>query len=462
MSSPPSSSSSELQKVRAELAAAKAVIQARDAKIAALEAILSASPSELVQKLQAANRALAQYRAPDTAVIFRGPEFDPPWGVMRLFLEGLIAELLAKGGRVQADIMELQRLYMLFVKDRRVWTLKENGFHRPPTSWLHTKDEPAASLRRPVMVHLKKMQDGSVKIFCEFAKQLSETCYDALPGKVFNPGRDTGDFKTGFHMPACFAGKSGQIVVPADQWTPDVTETFKTCGALYTEAKREGGRQIPGVPDLRASLVCAAGIMALRDEEARYSQYQYAACICQISSFDTRLRTLYENEPATVHVATIKSENRHNAKCQEYAAEGKPSPKAQHVKDVIRWMVKVAGHPEMKRAHHVLTTKCKVRSMKNRVTKATHDILCIIELENGVLAEVQIGFRAVSAMKAFAHVAYQYSRVDTRDLDMGVGLGPLMVQAWSVHPAIFDIDAPKYIADLDAIPDEDLRLVSMA
>lgn len=458
------SSSSELQKLRAQLAASQAENRAKDAKLAAKDATIAQKDATIAARdatIAELEAILAQFRAPKDAAIFRGPEFDPPWGVMRLFLEGLIAELLAKGGRVQADIMELQRLYMRWLKDRRVWTRKADGFNILPPNSLGTQDEPAASLRRPVMVYLKKMQDGSVKIFCEFAKQLSETCYDALPGPVFNPGPDTGDFETGFHVPVCFAGKSGNAIVTADQWTPDVTEALKTCGALYAEAKREGGRQIPGVPDLRATKVYFAST-ALKRKEATYSTYQYAACICQIASFDTRLRTLYENEPATVHLAAIKSTDRHVAKCAEYAAEGKPSPKAQHVKDVIRWMVKVAGHPEMKRAHRVLTTNCKVRSMKNRVTKATHDILCIIELENGVLAEVQIGFRAVSAMKAFAHVAYQYSRVDTRHLHVGGGLGALLELDLFTHPAIFDIDAETYIADFGAIPDEDLRLVSMA
>jgi hypothetical protein len=70
----------------------------------------------------------------------------------------------------------------------------------------------------------------------------------------------------------------------------------------------------------------------------------------------------------------------------------------------MRCLIQVAGHAEMKRAHQVLQAKCNIRSTKVRVDSITHDLLCVIVLDGGVIAEVQIGFTSVVAMKLFGHV----------------------------------------------------------
>merc|ERR1719272_58344 len=115
-----------------------------------------------------------------------------------------------------------------------------------------------------------------------------------------------------------------------------------------------------------------------------------------------------------------------------------------NVKDIMRCLLQVAGHAEMKRAHEVLLAKYNVRSTKDRVGSITHDLLCIIVLDDEVIAEVQIGFTSVVAMKLLGHVGYQYLRVDTTNLERGMGLAPLFVPNWIEPPSIFKIDAGGY------------------
>lgn len=394
--------------------------------------------------------------------IFLGPQFRPAWGVPTLKVAGRKPKLIELGYAVQADIDELQRRFVRFMKDPKVSTRKVNGHMIPPLDYLHTQAEPARTLRRNVMEHLKKMQAGSVARYCTFVDQLDGDCFSGLPGRLFNPGPDSGDLEAGWAVPACFAGVSDNDWVPASKWPAQVKAVLKQSAALLKEAnsKKPGGRRVPGVVDLRnISMQNAGQVEALG--KTTYEFYQYAAAVCQAAAFEATLTSIYADAPATVKLALLKSGDRYDAKVNQYIAEGKTArdyPIGKYVKDILRCLIEVVGHAEMKAAYAILTANCKVRSTKNRVTKKTHDILCIIELENGVIAEVQIGFKAVVAMKVLAHVGYQYLRVDTSNLNKGNGLQALMVQDWKVHPAIWGNGC---IGDLSAIPDEGLALVSM-
>lgn len=459
-----------MDEVLAENRALKAKDKANVAKIRKLEAQvgrLSKSSqhaqviAELETELARVRPLLALLSAPPDAKLFRDPKFAHAWGVMNMFVQMKNAELLRLGGRVQADILELTGLAVPWLTNPAVWSRKEDGFNLLPLDFLHAP-EPGRSLRRPVMAKLRAMQAGSVKEFCEFISELSEICFGVLPGPAYSPGGDSGDFETGFGVPACYAGKSGRIRVPAGEWTPHVAAVFKEAAGLVAEARKPGGQQIPGVPDLIDVYVANAGV-GHGLGAADYTDYQYAAVICQSASFGATMESVYAGEAAIVLVAGIKGGARYDAKLNEYAAAGKTSPKGQHVKDVLRCLIKVAGHAEMKRAHTVLEQKCTVRSTKVRIDKATHDLLCVIELEHGVIAEVQIGFTSVVAMKQLGHEGYKYARVDTSDLESATGLSPLFKCDIGAPPSITDLSSgyAVFTAGFDKVPTEELAFISL-
>lgn len=462
-----------MDEVLAENRALKAKDKANVAKIRKLEAQVGRLSktsqhaqviAELETELERVRPLLALLSAPPDAKLFRDPKFAHAWGVMNMFIQMKNAELLRLGGRVQADIRELTGLAVPWLTNPAMWSTKtKNGFNVMAHYFLGpAAPEPGLSLRRPVMAKLRAMQAGSVKEFCEFISELSEICFGVLPGPAYSPGGDSGDFETGFGVPACYAGKSGKIEVPASEWTPHVAAVLKEAAGLVAEARKPGGQQIPGVPDVTDAVVRNAG-RGHGYGAATYTTYQYAAAICQSASFGATMESVYAGEAAIVLVAGIKGGDRYDAKLNEYAAAGKPSPKGQHVKDVLRCLIKVAGHAEMKRAHTVLEQKCTVRSTKVRIDKATHDLLCVIELEHGVIAEVQIGFTSVVAMKQLGHEGYKYARVDTSDLEKAMGLSPLFKCSICEPPSITDFSAGGcvFTAGFDKVPTEDLAFISL-
>lgn len=461
-----------MDEVLAENRALKAKDKANVAKIRKLEAQvgrLSKSSqhaqviAELETELARVRPLLALLSAPPDAKLFRDPKFAHAWGVMNMFIQMKNAKLLRLGGRVQADIHELTGLAVPWLTNPAMWSRKVDGFSVMGLNCLgRAAPEPGLSLRRPVMAKLRAMQAGSVKAFCEFISELSEICFGVLPGPAYSPGGDSGDFETGFGVPACYAGKSGRVEVPAGEWTPHVAAVLKEAAGLLAEARKPGGQQIPGVPDLDDTLVRNAGLVHGRGT-ADYTNYQYAAAICQSASFGATMESVYAGEAAIVLVAGIKGATRYQAKLSEYFAARKSSPKGQHVKDVLRCLIKVAGHAEMKRAHTVLEQKCTVRSTKVRIDKATHDLLCVIELEHGVIAEVQIGFTSVVAMKQLGHEGYKYARVDTSDLENAAGLYPLFKCDILEPPSIADVSSgfAVFTAGFDKVPTEELAFISL-
>jgi hypothetical protein len=114
----------------------------------------------------------------------------------------------------------------------------------------------------------------------------------------------------------------------------------------------------------------------------------------------------------------------------------------------------------MKRAHTIVKANFDIQTTKNRLAGPTHDLLCVITLPDGVLAEIQLGFISVAAMKALAHEAYKYDRVPTDNLDKATGLDPLFKTDFFQLPSIFKDGT--YIAGFEAVTKEELGFGALA
>jgi len=207
------------------------------------------------------------------------------------------------------------------------------------------------------------------------------------------------------------------------------------------------------------SCVASAGLTYAYDK-ANYQNYLYAACIVQAAPFAAQIAAAFATAAATVHMGTLKSSGRFYAKKNEYIREGKPdTPVVKHAKDVLRCLVTTAGHDEMKQSVATLHAHFTVRSTKDRVAQPTHDVVCVVELEDGLLAEVQFGFTAVVGLKALGHEGYKYARVDTRDLDKGSGMNALFLEDVLNPPSI--MEGGYFTAGFADVSKEDTAVVQL-
>lgn len=266
------------------------------------------------------------------------------------------------------------------------------------------------------------------------------------------------------HVPPCFDGKRSQDRVPKAAWSPAVERVLKQASALWTEARKPGGKQIACVPtkDLMDN-VCVKNACNNRAGQgnADYEDYLYAACIVQAAPFAAKIAAAFGTAAATVHMGTLKSSGRFNAKKNEYIlVDGKPdNPVVKHAKDVLRCLVTTAGHDEMKQSVATLHAHFTVRSTKDRVAQPTHDVVCVVELEDGLLAEVQFGFTAVVGLKALGHEGYKYARVDTSNLEKGSGMSALFLESVVAPPSIMDANG-RFTAGFADVSKEDTAVVA--
>lgn len=266
------------------------------------------------------------------------------------------------------------------------------------------------------------------------------------------------------HVPPCFDGKTSLDSVPKAAWSPAVERVLKQAYALREEARKPGGKQIACVPtkDLTDNACVKSAGLTYRFDEACYQEYLYAACIVQAAPFAAQIAAAFATAAATVHMGTLKSAGRFTAKANEYVAEGKPgNPVVKHAKDVLRCLVTTAGHDEMKQSVATLHAHFTVRSTKDRVAQPTHDVVCVVELEDGLLAEVQFGFTAVVGLKALGHEGYKYARVDTRDLEYGSGMDALFLADVCNPPSIKDARTGKFTAGFADVSKEDTAVVQL-
>lgn len=457
----------------------EAKIQELEATIKSLErdngtlraALAAKSQGDVVLQLL---EEVAAYRVPAHSPVFRDQQYARGWAVINIFFQGHGNELIQAAVAFRDDIVTYQALVRTWLGDPRVHTdteVKANnpkGFALLPTDVFFTQAEPCRSLRREALSFLKTaIQEGSAKAFCAQVEKLAELSFGVLAGAPFSPGSSSsGGGKGGEvvqHVPPCFDGKGSDDRVPKAAWSPAVERVLKQAYALYEEADKPGGKQIACVPtkDLNGNAcVMSAGIMYAYDE-ACYQDYLYAACIVQAAPFAARIEAAFATAAATVHMGTLKSTGRFNAKANEYIAEGKPdNPVIKHAKDVLRCLVTTAGHDEMKQSVATLHAHFTVRSTKDRVAQPTHDVVCVVELEDGLLAEVQFGFIAVVGLKALGHEGYKYARVDTRDLDSGAGMDALFLEDVCNPPSIKDARG-AFTAGFADVSKEDTAVVQL-
>ena len=147
------------------------------------------------------------------------------------------------------------------------------------------------------------------------------------------------------------------------------------------------------------------------DGRPMYAYVQLASLVLVNNEFHAAMAAVLGPHGEVLHGA-FKSVDSSKAKInRQYMKLSKPE--CTHVKDQLRVTCFVDDHRRLEAAHAALGKSFKYVVTKNRLGEATRDVLCVIQLRNGVLAEVQFSFRAVALMKSFSHAAYAITRLET-------------------------------------------------
>ena len=192
--------------------------------------------------------------------------------------------------------------------------------------------------------------------------------------------------------------------------SPDGVAVLRRAREAFA-ADTSGAAPLHHFPAATRDRLDAAFAASIEDGKSNYDQVQLASLVLVNNEFHAAMAAVLGPHGEVLHGA-FKSLDSFGAKIQrQYSKLTKPE--CIHVKDVLRVTCFVDDHRRLEAAHAALGKSFKYVVTKNRLGEATRDVLCVIQLRNGVLAEVQFSFRAVALMKSFSHAAYAITRLET-------------------------------------------------
>ena len=189
-------------------------------------------------------------------------------------------------------------------------------------------------------------------------------------------------------------------------------------------------RPIPGLDLADGVLLDQLELAHRQNRQTTPLIYLFARMLPLWPAFAAAMRTLFRDFRDPTRVACLKGLQRAAGKSSPVTGDylGLPKPHAQHVKDYLRCEQRCDGHAELLAAAALVKAAHEVVQTKDRRSGSTHDVVLLIRFQ-GVVAEIQLTFRAVNALKAFQHVAYGISRANTADCTV---LGTLYNNSWLV------------------------------
>ena len=176
-------------------------------------------------------------------------------------------------------------------------------------------------------------------------------------------------------------------------------------------ADRSGAAPLLHLPPATRDRLDAGFAASVEAGAATYWQVQHASLVLANNAFHAAMDAVRGPHGEVLHGA-FKSLDSTNAKIERQYA-GLARPQCVHVKDTLRVNCFVDDHRRLETGHAALGKKFKYVVTKNQLGEATRDVLCVVQLANGWLVEVQFSLRAVALMKSFSHAAYAITRLET-------------------------------------------------
>ena len=193
---------------------------------------------------------------------------------------------------------------------------------------------------------------------------------------------------------------------------------------------KPGATKIDGL-NLEDGALMSALSAYTRDQITDPLNFMYAQQMFLWDDFRAAVTAAFKDFTHPTSVAPLKAVQRAMAKQSPTTGDyvGQPLPHAQYIKDLLRCAQRVDDHADMVDACTLIQSTFNVRDLKDRRLTDLHDVVIIIEFQ-GVLAEIQLSYKAVNALKMFGHAAYDFTRVDvSTDCSQ---FGTIFDQSWMI------------------------------
>lgn len=426
----------------------------KDSVIADLRAKLAAAISGGTQG--AASTIAHLLLPPDYATCFRAAVYYEPWGLVNLVLtrrQGMRLVAAAMKLRGLAAVVETELGNLLF--DESLWVAPGKnerwpGAHGPNREWKQLAGMSSdgtrtwEAVRQPLLDAAKAAQKQAKEVDAEvvgMGNALFELMADgkylatdslAAAAAAFAKAAKSGGAAAGKKavvqkLPAemmKFNGRGSTGIKAADM--ADGTKATMQRAADYVKDNvdkrkvdgknvrtwKPGATKIDGL-NLEDGPLMGALSAYTQDQPTVPLLFMYAQQMFLWDDFRAAVTAAFKDFTHPTSVAPLKALLRAAAKQHHVTGDyvGQPLPHAQYIKDLLRCAQRVDDHVDMVDACTLIQSTFNVRDLKDRRLTDLHDVVIIIEFQ-GVLAEIQLSYKAVNALKLFGHAAYDFTRLD--------------------------------------------------
>ena len=395
-------------------------------------------------------------KAPTYATCFRAKMYKEPWGVVNQMLtpqhgQGLVDVAMKLRGLVAVVQTELGNL--LF--DESLWEAPgENGrwrgAHGPHDDWMDRSGMSPdgtrtwEAVRQPLLDAAKAAQKQAKEVDAEVVgmgnalfelmadggKDLAADSLAAAAAAFAKAAKSGGGAKKAVvqKLPAelmKYNGKNSTMIKTADM--ADGTKATmqraadyfvknvdrKKVDGAYVCTWKPGATKIDGVNLEDDILISLLKLTYTQDQVTTPLYFMYAQQMFLWDDFRAAVTAAFKDFTHPTSVAPLKAIQRAMAKQNPTTGDyiGQPLPHAQYIKDLLRCAQRVDDHADMVDACTLIQSTFNVRDLKDRRLTDLHDVVIIIEFQ-GVLAEIQLSYKAVNALKLFGHAAYDFTRMN--------------------------------------------------
>jgi len=393
---------------------------------------------------------------PQGSIVLHAKKFSAGWDLINRHFElGDANQLVFEAAALKSGLQKVSRALEQVLFDETLWVSptgvsgkdgrdtgnwRQPGAHGPYRSWGHMADGSIPGVevnyqerREEILAELRNVQDGAATAMMEHVHHLVEKMYgfvvgtskiqDAIPNNI----PEDGEVVQPLPEDIMRAG-AGELINISDlseetremlQKTADVLcDTTTTYTNERGEEKlcwKEQSAAIPGVAISDFAFISRLTSQFNEENITSPLLYLLAASIPVYPAFVKMVKSTLSNF-GELKVAMLKGYGRSAVKtAPDGDYSGFATPYSQHLKDILRCTLVVDTAEEMHAAYEAWAAAPgqEIVVCKNRLEEPTHDVLMISRLEESrMLCEIQLHFRSLVSLKAFAHAAYSVSRTD--------------------------------------------------
>ena len=353
--------------------------------------------------------------------VLRAQKYDAAWSRLSLEQRYRLTQLVEK---VNEKMTLIEDAFASFLFDPKNQVKDGREGQKPRlNSFQHDAKEARENVLRP----LRDLQKQEAMELSAFVSDIVNDAFATVPGQPVGDAKTTEcssseESHTSQPLESCFENLDVYHVVTRDKWTERVSATM------------ERAAKIVSAPDFQVfanqrCFVDAGDAMFLaikidnRDGRTTSLNWLYAEHLLVSDGFHAEVASAVKSLTTTRLCRVVHARAKSGARAKEKTGPNgdygrlTPKPATRYLKDILRCSLVFESHDAFDQGLKLILSRFATcgKPKDRRNQSPTHDVLLNVFYKD-LIAEIQLHFNAVLAVKPLAHLPYEILRTDTHNL----------------------------------------------